>query len=112
MATIIKKDGTRKAVKVNGFVSEKSIAVYDRQTKSYVEKEKPCIKLMSAAYVSNVQTFKVRVSNIYVWLQKGTKAKDREGLHMIKFVAPSRNYDEYDENWDKKSINDTQFDVA
>lgn len=112
MATIIKKDGTRKAVKVNGFVSEKSIAVYDRKTKSYVEKEKPCIKLMSAAYVSNVQTFKVRVSNIYVWLQKGTKAKDRESLHMIKFVAPSRNYDKYDENWDKKAINDTQFDVA
>ena len=25
MTTIIKKDGTRKAVKVNGFVSEKSI---------------------------------------------------------------------------------------
>ena len=112
MATIIKKDGTRKAVKVNGFVSEKSIALYDRKTKSYVEKEKPCIKLMSAAFVHNVQTFKVRVSNIYVWLQKGTKAKDREGLHMIKFVAPDRNYDKYDENWDKKAINDTQFDVA
>ena len=40
MTTIIKKDGTRKAVKVNGFVSEKAIAVYDRQTKSYTEKEK------------------------------------------------------------------------
>ena len=75
MTTIIKKDGTRKAVKVNGFVSEKSIAVYDRQTKSYTEKERPAVKLMSAAYVNNVQTFKVRVSNIYVWLQKGTKAK-------------------------------------
>lgn len=112
MTTIIKKDGTRKAVKVNGFVSEKSIAVYDRQTKSYMEKERPAVKLMSAAYVSNVHTFKVRVSNIYVWLQKGTKAKDKEGLHIVKFVAPSRNYDKYDENWDKKAINNTQFAVA
>ena len=102
--TITKKDGTQKRVALDGNVLEKSTYKASANTK-----ERPAVKLMSCCFVAGVMTFKVRVSNIYVWLQKGEEAKD---FHDIKFVEPARNYDKYDENWDKKAINDVQFSVA
>ena len=105
MATVTtKKDGTQKRVAINGDVQLKSTYSVSKNTK-----ERPAVKLLSCCFVEGAMTFKVRVSNIYVWLQKGSKVKD---FHAIKFVEPVRNYDKYDENWDKKSINEVQFSVA
>ena len=105
MATVTtKKDGTQKRVAINGDVQLKSTYSVTKNTK-----ERPAVKLLSCCFVSGAMTFKVRVSNIYVWLQKGEEVK---GFHNIKFVEPVRNYDKYDENWDKKSINEVQFSVA
>ena len=105
MATVTtKKDGTQKRVAINGDVQLKSTYSVSKNTK-----ERPAVKLLSCCFVEGAMTFKVRVSNIYVWLQKGSKVKD---FHGIKFVEPVRNYDKYDENWDKKSINEVQFSVA
>ena len=102
--TITKKDGTQKRVAINGDVQLKSTYNVSKNTK-----ERPAVKLLSCCFVEGAMTFKVRVSNIYVWLQKGEEVK---GFHDIKFVEPVRNYDKYDENWDKKSINEVQFSVA
>ena len=102
--TITKKDGTQKRVAINGDVQLKSTYSVSKNTK-----ERPAVKLLSCCFVEGAMTFKVRVSNIYVWLQKGEEVK---GFHDIKFVEPLRNYDKYDENWDKKSINEVQFSVA
>ena len=102
--TITKKDGTQKRVAINGDVQLKSTYSVSKNTK-----ERPAVKLLSCCFVEGAMTFKVRVSNIYVWLQKGEEVK---GFHDIKFVEPVRNYDKYDENWDKKSINEVQFSVA
>ena len=99
-----KKDGTQKRVAINGDVQLKSTYSVSKNTK-----ERPAVKLLSCCFVEGAMTFKVRVSNIYVWLQKGEEVK---GFHDIKFVEPVRNYDKYDENWDKKSINEVQFSVA
>ena len=105
MATVTtKKDGTQKRVAINGDVQLKSTYSVSKNTK-----ERPAVKLLSCCFVEGAMTFKVRVSNIYVWLQKGEEVK---GFHDIKFVEPVRNYDKYDENWDKKSINEVQFSVA
>ena len=105
MATVTtKKDGTQKRVAINGDVQLKSTYSVSKNTK-----ERPAVKLLSCCFVEGAMTFKVRVSNIYVWLQKGEEVK---GFHGIKFVEPVRNYDKYDENWDKKSINEVQFSVA
>ena len=105
MATVTtKKDGTQKRVAINGDVQEKSTYSVTKNTK-----ERPAVKLLSCCFVEGAMTFKVRVSNIYVWLQKGSKVKN---FHYIDFVEPVRNYDKYDENWDKKSINEVQFSVA
>ena len=105
MATVTtKKDGTQKRVAINGDVQLKSTYSVTKNTK-----ERPAVKLLSCCFVEGAMTFKVRVSNIYVWLQKGEEVK---GFHDIKFVEPVRNYDKYDENWDKKSINEVQFSVA
>ena len=105
MATVTtKKDGTQKRVAINGDVQLKSTYSVSKNTK-----ERPAVKLLSCCFVEGAMTFKVRVSNIYVWLQKGEEVK---GFHAIKFVEPVRNYDKYDENWDKKSINEVQFSVA
>lgn len=102
--TITKKNGTQKRVAINGDVQLKSSYNVSKNTK-----ERPAVKLLSCCFVEGAMTFKVRVSNIYVWLQKGEEVKD---FHDIKFVEPVRNYDKYDENWDKKSINEVQFSVA
>ena len=105
MATVTtKKDGTQNRVAINGDVQEKSTYSVSKNTK-----ERPAVKLLSCCFVSGEMTFKVRVGNIYVWLQKGSKVKN---FHSINFVEPVRNYDRYDENWDKKSINEVQFSVA
>ena len=105
MATVTtKEDGTQKRVAINGDVQLKSTYSVSKNTK-----ERPAVKLLSCCFVEGAMTFKVRVSNIYVWLQKGEEVK---GFHGIKFVEPVRNYDKYDENWDKKSINEVQFSVA
>ena len=86
MATVTtKKDGTQKRVAINGDVQEKSTYNVTKNTK-----ERPAVKLMSCCFVSGEMTFKVRVGNIYVWLQKGSKVKN---FHGIKFVEPARNYE-------------------
>ena len=105
MATVTtKKNGTQKRVAINGDVQLKSTYSVTNNTK-----ERPAVKLLSCCFVSGAMTFKVRVGNIYVWLQKGSKVKN---FHSIDFVEPVRNYERYDENWDKKSINEVQFSVA
>ena len=91
MATVTtKKNGTQKRVAINGDVQLKSTYSVTNNTK-----ERPAVKLLSCCFVSGAMTFKVRVGNIYVWLQKGSKVKN---FHSIDFVEPVRNYERYDEN--------------
>ena len=66
MATVTtKKDGTQKRVAINGDVQLKATYSVSKNTK-----ERPAVKLLSFCFVECAMTFKVRVSNIYVWLQK------------------------------------------